>query len=354
MSYDIIYDKMFVKVNDKTFIPMILAGSSNCTEWSPSGKERRARSWSNFSFLLSGGLAGSMEQMLEKHSLSDGGGGCNMTYGRYLGITKTGCKKALTIEQLAEENVYLSIKTYRDNKTDDKLKSLGLEPLSFTPRTTQELEDFLEGTAPKYMPLTHLHASFSGMFENSPKWIRRKYFPKVKTEKKQILSLYGYTIKASSEEEGFIGYLYSFRGGSFRYVQSKTSGKQFIDKKEAERIAKKMTSRRSGYTFKVELVTYICERSFYVPVSKNITLPEPEPEVKMSDEELIGSLEVRAEGEEIANLFDPEKKCFLDPVGVALHDFIKGCEVTQKFEKMQQALGIFREKYPEEYYVLLD
>jgi len=135
MSYEIIYDKQFVKVNDKTFIPMILAGSNNCYEWSPSGKERRARSWWNFSYLLGGKLAGSLEGMLkiqenyregllERHgeeyddnsfgyysSLSINGGGCNATYGQYTGISKTGCAKALTVEQLANEYVHLHIST---------------------------------------------------------------------------------------------------------------------------------------------------------------------------------------------------------------------------------------------------
>ena len=64
--------------------------------------------------------------------------------------------------------------------------------------------------------------------------------------------------------------------------------------------------------------------------------------------------EIEEKGEEVANMFNPENKCFLEPLGVALHDFIKGCEVTKKYTAMQQALDIFREKYPEEYYVLLD
>jgi hypothetical protein len=75
----------------------------------------------------------------------------------------------------------------------------------------------------------------------------------------------------------------------------------------------------------------------------------------MSDKELIASLDIREKGEERVNLFDPTKGCFLEPLGVALHDFIKGCEVMRtKQHLMSQAIDIFREKYPEEYYVLLD
>jgi len=385
MSYEIIYDKQFVKAKDK-FIPMILAGSNNCTEWSPSGKERRARSWWNFAYLLDGAIAGAKEDMLKKQEevrqgyidrygdeyddksfgyysgLSINGGGCNATYGQYKGVVNTGCKKALTVEQLAEEGVYLNIHTYSSDKTREALKEQGLEPVSFSPITTEQLLDFIENVEPKYRGKKegNLYISFSGMHESKPKWIRRRYFPaKPKPDKVVVNSKAGYAIKiVDKENSSTLGYLNSYKGGSFRYASySKTDGKQYLDKKEADRVAKLMNKRRGvSFDFQVILVEYGRERGFLVTEeqAKNISLPEPEPEVEMTDEELIASLDVKTEGEEVANFFDPEQKCFLDPVGVALHDFIKGCEVTEKYDKMRQALGIFREKYPEEYYVLLD
>ena len=46
--------------------------------------------------------------------------------------------------------------------------------------------------------------------------------------------------------------------------------------------------------------------------------------------------------------------CELDPQGVALYDYIKGCEAMGLYDKMQVALSLFRKLYPDEYYTLLD
>jgi hypothetical protein len=278
MSYEIIYDKQFVKVSDKVFIPMILAGSNNCYEHTYKG-ERRARNWFNFSFILMSGLAGSMEEMLKfqegirskkleqypdeyKDSsfgyytgLSNRGGGCNMTYGQYTGIVKTGCKKALTIEQLLDEGVTINITTSRS--AEEKLKSLGLEPLNFTPRSTQELADFLIGTAPKYMPLTHLNATYTGMFDEKPTRIRKRFFPKVKKEKKKVTSTTGFAIETP------VGYFSKGTRSGYLYSPSKTGGKQYLNKKEAERKAKAL-NKRYGKEFKVIEVEYGYEKTFYV------------------------------------------------------------------------------------------
>ena len=374
MSYEIIYDKQFVKVNDKVFIPMILSGSNNCTEYSPSGRERRSRSWFNFGYLLGYAIAGSMEQMLEKQEeerkermksedYSDkyfgsySGlkiNGTPASYGAYKGIVKTGCQKALTIEQLAEENVYLNIHTYNSNDTIEELKKQGLEPISFTPRTTEQLEDFIKNVEPKYKGKKegNLYISFSGMYESTPKRIRRKYFAKKKAEKQEVKSLIGYTVKITDiEKEATIGYLYSYRGGGFRYTPYNTSGKQFLNKKDADKLAKEMNKRRKQFRFTVEQVVYGSERTFYMSENKKVTLPTND---KQTDEEIIANLVLLDEGQEIANFFNPNQKCFLDPIGIALHDFIKGCEILKHYDKMEQALNIFREKYPEEYYVLLD
>lgn len=75
--------------------------------------------------------------------------------------------------------------------------------------------------------------------------------------------------------------------------------------------------------------------------------------IEMTDEQLLKSLDVKTYNETRRNTFSGEP-CELEPVGVALHDLIKGCEATGQYNLMQQALGIFREKYPNEYMVLLD
>lgn len=385
MSYSLIYDKQFVKVTDNLFIPMILAGDNNCYEAGYGNRDRRARSWQNFSHITKGNIAGTLEMMLEvmekerqrqidyykdsDYEYTDAGfgswsglkiNGSTATFGTYTGVAKTGCKKALTIEQLKSEGIGLNIHTYYSDKTKESLKEQGLEPVNFIPKDTEDLLNFIENVAPKYKGKKEgaLYVTFSGMSETRPKWLRAKYFKKEKktVEKKEVLSRHGYAIRIiEKESNSTYGYLVKYHGGTFTYTQSKTGAKQFIDKNEAERWMNKIAKRRSlSYGFEVIIVDYGMERRFLVPADKKITLPEPEPEKPMTDEELIASLSLRKEGEEIANMFDPEQKCFLDPLGVALHDFIKGCELTQKYDKMQQALGIFRENYPEEYMTLLD
>ena len=45
MSYEIVYDRRFIR-SPLGITPMILAGSNNCYEPMPNGRERRERSWS--------------------------------------------------------------------------------------------------------------------------------------------------------------------------------------------------------------------------------------------------------------------------------------------------------------------
>ena len=46
--------------------------------------------------------------------------------------------------------------------------------------------------------------------------------------------------------------------------------------------------------------------------------------------------------------------CVLEPVAVAIHDFIKGCEMTGNYDKMSYALDVFSQNWASEYMVLLD
>jgi hypothetical protein len=165
MSYEIIYDKQFIKLPDNNYIPMIYAGSSNCYEWTgKGGKERRSRSWFPTTFVLGGHAYGTPEAMLasvekirkeyferersepvteDKFNKNFGyylgmyiRGSRNTTFGMYEGIFKTGIKKARTIEDLLSHNISVDIHSYAyDN---DKMKAAGLEPFSIVPKTGEE------------------------------------------------------------------------------------------------------------------------------------------------------------------------------------------------------------------------
>jgi hypothetical protein len=102
---------------------------------------------------------------------------------------------------------------------------------------------------------------------------------------------------------------------------------------------------------------YKCETDkfsfYYDGTSKRASFDIFDKEVK--DDAFIKSLnlKVEKEGEVISNMFIPEQKIFLEPEAVALHDFIKGAEVT-RHPHFDRALTIFRKRYPEAYMELLD
>lgn len=146
MSYEIIYNKQFIKLEEEEYIPVIYAGSSNCYEWSPHGRERRERSWFSYNFICNGSYKGTKDQFLQtmdshRNSLireyhdgddvySDSRFGCftslaighstRTTYRMWTNLVKFGIKRALTIEQLTNEGVSISLTKYVDGEVVSK------------------------------------------------------------------------------------------------------------------------------------------------------------------------------------------------------------------------------------------
>ena len=80
-----------------------------------------------------------------------------------------------------------------------------------------------------------------------------------------------------------------------------------------------------------------------------ITLEEHIKEIK----DLVDGLALGDGPEVITNPFSG-RSVELDPVGVALYDLVKGCELLGDYKTMGLALEAFAERYPEEYFILLD
>lgn len=70
-------------------------------------------------------------------------------------------------------------------------------------------------------------------------------------------------------------------------------------------------------------------------------------------EDLVDELALGDGPEVITNPYSG-RSAELDPVGVALYDLVKGCELLGDYKTMGLALEAFAERYPEEYYILLD
>jgi len=69
---------------------------------------------------------------------------------------------------------------------------------------------------------------------------------------------------------------------------------------------------------------------------------------------LVGTLAVGTESAEVRNPYTG-KSCKLEPVALALYDYIKGCEMLEHYgENFSLALMIFRLNWEKEYYILLD
>jgi len=57
---------------------------------------------------------------------------------------------------------------------------------------------------------------------------------------------------------------------------------------------------------------------------------------------------------EVENPYSGDK-CMLEPVAVAIYDFIKGCEMTGRYGRdFNRARNTFCENWPDEYMTLLD
>jgi len=72
-----------------------------------------------------------------------------------------------------------------------------------------------------------------------------------------------------------------------------------------------------------------------------------------TEQKLVDSLEILEQPEEIANPFSGAS-CILEPLGVALHDYAKGCEITGNYKDFDTARYLFAKLYPEAYSILLD
>ena len=70
-------------------------------------------------------------------------------------------------------------------------------------------------------------------------------------------------------------------------------------------------------------------------------------------EDLVNGLTLGDGPEVITNPYSG-RSVKLDPVGVALYDLVKGCELLGDYKTMELAVEAFVERYPEEYYILLD
>jgi len=279
MSYDIIYDKQFVRLNNGEIIPFILIGSSNCYEITYKG-QRRERSWQVLTYYYTdkGKIsikpnefinnienyinsiaerykedAGNKEEVLKRLGYYTGiaiygGHPIDTNYKKFIGFFKNGIKKSLTIKELAEIGVYIKTSYYisyqaEQEKIDKNIKNT--LPENKICQTEEDLYKAIEeyekwkNQYPQYIEYVFFYLTFQGYWENvlgRLKNYRREN--KNKREKKTIMQDY-YFILYSNQ----YGALVKYTKKGFRYSYG-YNGKKFRTFKEAERYLKKIKEKQ--------------------------------------------------------------------------------------------------------------
>lgn len=284
MSYEIVYDKQFIKIpqQDKPtmFVPLILCGSNNCTEFFTDSRgrerERRERDWHVFRSLLSGKHFGTQEEMeksqtdererlIERYknaeagyvyqdksfgyfaSLAIGGSTHKTTFSNYQGIVKNGCKNALTVEELIKMRIAVTIRTGSNHYNKDKFDKAGIEPFTLYPETTEEFlsmyEDFQAKTKEFGIPC------YIGL-DADEKYLRRlrkAANPKRKVRERVQVNQW-WTIKV----EG-LGHFIKFTPRRVRYSYYADFAKIYTSLKDAEKALKRVSGRMwGGYTCSIQ------------------------------------------------------------------------------------------------------
>ena len=72
-----------------------------------------------------------------------------------------------------------------------------------------------------------------------------------------------------------------------------------------------------------------------------------------TEQKLVNELEIGTQSEEIRNPFSG-RSVTLKPLGVALYDYINGCQMTGNYKYFDTARYLFAKLYPDEYMILLD
>lgn len=299
MSYEIIYDKQFIKVNHKgvdKYIPFIFSGSNNCYEIGRGGRNgRRARSWFVFSWLCGdfsryfttaeNMLAHADNELKEKVKKEQDYAKNNNEaipteeeikkswgyytslsfYGRstrgsdfnvYKALIKTGIKQAVTIEQLKEHGIHLSVSVYCYDKQKDFIDK-GIEyKEEATVSSDEELYKTLDEFINYYRPhgyTVYLHIGSEWQMERMIKKLRKR--EKHPIQLKEVDHLYAIYMK---EVEGY------FIKRTRRAIQYTTWGfstraKHFETEKQANTYHKAM---RDNHRFEVRKV----EGSFKIRV----------------------------------------------------------------------------------------
>ena len=277
MSYEIIYDKGFVKLPENNFIPLIMAGSNNCYEVNWNGREVRSRNWWAFTHILEGKLFGTLDEMLAnceqdrneqqqrwQDYTDDSFGsfaslsinGSFITYGQYKGIFKSGVAKAITVEEYYAENISVMVRSLVYDQ--EKFKETGLEEVFFRAESSEELYEFLKNNAFRYKRAGYPLQIQLSASEKDMRRMRKRRFPRHKREKKPVERIKVYIIRTGE------GYFVENSRGGYRYSPHRSSAKEFPILTTATKQVDRLRERHPRSNFEIQPVQLDTPKTFYI------------------------------------------------------------------------------------------
>ena len=243
MSYQIYYDKAFIKVEDK-FVPMINSGSNNCWEVNFFGQEIPEKNWSVLNYTCRSKLLFSDEEIKEVakryEQLSCDNGMCFKTRNRCFDAGEferwilCGMKSALTVEEYTSCGNTINIVDYSDSSIDKWER--------YPVHTTDEFLKLLDELKDR--------KCLNVEFENN----RQVYRPKKESKSERIRKLGKYYVLRKDSELG--PYFCSFR--KYHTVFCRTPdyiyARAFETEKEALKYLEKHKERLGRYKLKPVLI----------------------------------------------------------------------------------------------------
>lgn len=251
MSYEIVYNKQFLKIDGK-IIPLTLCGSSNCYESLLNGRQRREREWNAIYIEKSNNSIAATEAEIMKEIESYCGGEYRehfMQNGKWVddkGLIRffqNGIKNAKTIEELKEYYFFMGMYGYfsiweeMDNTIENRVEI----------NSSDDLRKFLEAAQNRI----DNRADKEGVYI-CLKYYNEKFEPRVKQERKAKERLTDYfAIKIGNRDN----YLVKLTSRRIRHTSLCNLTKQFKTEKEANKYMEKLKEKGFTCDFSVEHIT---------------------------------------------------------------------------------------------------
>lgn len=237
MSYTIVYDKRFLKIDDK-IIPLVLSGSNNCWEGTYGGRQRRVRDWNTLYGGRNSNIAYPVEVLMEKVK---GMCGCSceehfMQNGKWVDdaglirFVENGIKHAKTIEEMKETYYfgdmygYFSVWDKSDNHMENYVEVF----------TSEDVRQFLMDVDERLARRVEGEEIYFCLRYHDEKFRMRE--KQIRTPKERLSNYYAIRVNEC-------GYLTKVTRSKLRYTSLCGLTKQFKTEKQAIRYMEKLKDR---------------------------------------------------------------------------------------------------------------